>query len=135
MHCVVTVQLCADTCIHLPHRTTRSWICVVMGTSDSMQSLWCKHPHCSGHLKILTEPGCTACAPEVCTDIHGRVTLLQQNLWKYTSAGSLQISWLSVPAGLCTFQVRLKTQQPLSLQTHGCIGLCEPTVRHANATL
>ena len=52
----------------------------------------------------------------------------------------MQVLVLADLSALCPLrsvllEVCLETQQPLSLQAHGCVGLCEPIVRHANVTL
>ena len=38
LDCPVPMQFCADTCIQLLHRTSRSRICVVIGKQGYMQS-------------------------------------------------------------------------------------------------
>ena len=53
LHCAVPMQFCADICVQLLHRATRSKIRVVKGMSCSRKSLRGKDPHCSRHWRFL----------------------------------------------------------------------------------
>ena len=77
---VVLMQLRADTCIQLLHRTTKSKICVVI----SMSGLCGKDPDYFGHVKVLIELGCASLhrhtRPCDCAS--------KNPLWNYTGAAT-----------------------------------------------
>ena len=89
LQCAVLMQFCADTCMQLLHRTSRSKICVVIGMQGSMQSLCIKDPYSSQQLEILIELGCA--------DLYRYTKLCDcaaRNLVGLYKCGNLQISWL-----------------------------------------